>query len=638
MAQVVRVDGVVDIETEDWVHFVLGGLLSHDGTFHVRRCEEEFFDLLLSHGGQLWAWNGGRYDWNWFLEKARVRGLSFQMNLAGSQITRATSKGIVLRDAMALYPVALKKAARVAGIELAKDTGLPCRCRVLDKRTKRMRAARGEEQCGGYCSIKVGMPEKRYKRLTEYLRADCEATMQVLETLQTEAERCGYSLAGTVGASSYRSAARMLDLPPAEWESHVYRACRDGLFGGRTEVFAPNVEAEGFAYDINSAYPAALTRLDLPVGEPIPVAKARAEKAFARGLEGIFRAEVTVPRDTFLPPLPWRLPSGRVAYPVGTFRGTWTALELRGAIADGATVRVISGYAWAESEPVFRPYMEHVWGARARAREEKNEALAGWHKFVGNSCYGKLAEAPEKERVFLHPMEPHLCEGHLEERAGNRRCTGKAGCKECDMSKCCRRKCSNRCGSYRPIDDAGHVWVKPLWQISDCGHVHWAAYLTSWTRTEWRRQAQADGKGGLTMVYGDTDSVYCTAPRTHEIGPELGQWGEEGRWRRFYAVAPKAYLYECLGCKDHPRGGSHVKAKGLSRITVDEFKAFAAGKPHVVNTGVLGLKSAARTGKLFQRKRLERRNLADGRVFGSRVLADDGRTYPLDARELAKWT
>jgi hypothetical protein len=50
------------------------------------------------------------------------------------------------------------------------------------------------------------------------------------------------------------------------------------------------------------------------------------------------------------------------------------------------------------------------------------------------------------------------------------------------------------------------------------------------------------------------------------------------------------------------------------------------------------LKSAARSGKLFQRKHLTRTNLADGRVFGDRVLSDDGRTYPLDARELARWT
>ena len=601
--RVLQVDAILDIETEAWDTFVLGGLLDCvSGEYRSTRDPAELVDWLLARGGHVWAWNGGLYDALWLAQLIRAMGLRFTCAQAGPRVTRLECEGLVVRDAVALIPMSLAKAALMAGIELAKDTGLPCRDDCVERK-------RHKKACGGYCSIRRGMSDEDFATLDAYLRLDCEAAAAALDALIKEAERCEYQLAGTVGGTSYKNFSALAELEPASWpDAATYYAARAGYYGGRTEVFRPLAE-RGFAYDINSAYPAALTKVDLPVGEMMQHTGVSARRAFRRGKEGIFVARVRVPEDTFLPPLPQRTPLGRLVYPVWEFEGSWTGIELRSAIERGVEVTVDSALVWGDAEPVMASALLIGWENRARAKAEGNDSMAGWHKWHCNSFTGKLAEDPEKERVVGNPLDDEV-----------RICRCEASARGC------------RCNAWRPLDKTGSLWGAPFWRLSACAHVHWAAYLTAWTRVTLLGHMEDDGERGRSMVYSDTDSVKSVSPRTHDIGDGLGQMKNEGDWERWAAPAPKVYRYW-----DPAKAEWVVRGKGLPGLTAEEFDGFARGEPVVVERGVMALRQAAKSGgSLFTRRRLERRSHADGEHFGGRVLRGD-LTFPRPYREIVAW-
>lgn len=604
-ARPLRVDAILDIETEDWATFVLGGLLDvASGEYRSTRDEDELVDWLLKRGGHVWAWNGGLFDALWLADKLRPTDLRWTATQAGPRMTRLECEGLVVRDAVALIPMSLQKAARMAGIELAKDTGLPCLEDCAERRRKR-------EACGGYCSIRRRMSEEFYARLDSYLRLDCEAAAAALDAVVREAERCGYELAGTVGGTSYKNFSKMAELEPAEWASgKIYKLARAGYYGGRTEVFRPRA-AEGFAYDINSAYPAALTRVNLPVGNPLLCMGAKAARAFKRGKEGIYVARVNVPSDMYLPPLPYRTPGGRVVFPVGTFEGAWTGLELRAALERGCDAVVDSALVWGDAVPVMAGPLLIGWENRARAAAE-NKTLGEWHKWHCNSFTGKLAEAPEKERVVCNPDDDEV--------------------KLCDCSPRAIEREGCTCGSWRPLDKTGRLWAAKFWRLSACAHVHWAAHLTAWTRVTLLGHMEDDGDGGRSMVYSDTDSVKAVRPRTRDIGPGLGQMKDEGEWLEWFSPAKKVYRYI-----DRATGEVVIRGKGLPGLTADEFEAFARGEGVDIDRGVMALRAAAAVGgPLFAKRHLSRRSHADGMHFGGRILRGD-LTFPQTTREIAEW-
>ncbi len=153
----IRVDGFFDIETAEWDKFAMGGYYDTQG-FVSYTDSDEFFDFLLEKGGHVWAWNGGMFDFLWFLDVAAKRGYYCRVSTAGTRITRIEVANLVLRDAVALCPSSLADAAPIGGLELDKNTGLPCVC---------------DMDCGGYCSISPNcslMPLEHIDALRGYLR------------------------------------------------------------------------------------------------------------------------------------------------------------------------------------------------------------------------------------------------------------------------------------------------------------------------------------------------------------------------------------------------------------------------------------------------------------------------------------
>jgi hypothetical protein len=594
--------GLFDIETEDWEHFVLGGAYCPELGFQSWSEESDFFNFIITRVGEWWAWNGGLYDFLWFLEQCRKRGIKARVNCAGTRITRIQVDRLVLRDACALIPMSLFDAADIAGLSITKDTGLVCDC---------------GSDCGGYCRIRrEGMTYDELRSLETYLEIDCVTGYRIIDSLLSHAEKENYVLTGTVGGSAWRSAQTMLDLPKAEWrKSAHYRWARAGYYGGRVQVFKPYSQA-GYRFDVNSAYPAALAKVQLPLGPYLIHCGDKAGKFYRSGKEGIYNAIVRVPK-MLIPPLPWKSPTGRLCYPIGQFRGSWTGLELRYAESVGVKiVKVNRSIVWLESEVALKPFVENVF--EVRSRYGKKTGIGKWQKWFGNSLTGKFAQRPEGERVVMHPAHDDV-----------RFCPAK-NCTGCGRD-CCSHRCTKRCKRWSMLDREGLIWSAPYYQIADCAHVEWAAHLTAHQRIVWHTAALSVEKG---LVYGDTDSIFTEYPLVASagvpLGSELGAWGSDGAYSYFLALGPKMYRFRDEKDKEVCR------AKGLSGLTPDMFEAFQQGRTVSVSKGVMGFKSAAKRGDgLFRKKHITRTRLTASTYYGDRKRRGDA-TYPMTVADLRK--
>ncbi len=590
------IDAVIDIETENWDIFVCGGY--YDGVdYFVSWDEDEFAEYVCEKGGNVWAWNGGLYDAIWLADWLSRKGRPFQCHFAGTRITRLSCGKLLLRDACALIPMSLQKASGMVGPEIDKDTGLICSCSM---------------DCGGYCRITRVMLDYEREALVSYLRIDLDTTYKVLERMADHAETEDYTLTSTVGGSSWATAKQWLGIDGARWNSgRDYEFARSGYFGGR--VFVGRTKAEhGYRYDINSAYPAALSTVALPYGEYAIVKGERAEKAFRRKRPGIYACTIDVP-DSHLPCMPWRTPSGRIVYPVGRLEGAWSLPEIEYGQTCGVVIRkIVKAIIWSDSDVIFAPFMEAIFSTRARLG--KGHALGAWQKWFGNSCTGKFAERPIKSKLIANP-EPsavRFCNPWSDDA----------------YAKGCRPGlCSGLCGAWTPLNFDGNLWTSSHYRLSDCAHVQWAAYLTATTRIKWHRAAMA--VGAENVIYGDTDSLFTLIPFPPElIGDTLGSWAYEGELFRWRCIAPKSYYY-ATDTKEIAKG------KGLPGVDPPSWLRFADGDTIQVNRGVAGLKSAARgnSGKLFTRKQFTRSHHAPTTYIGDRRIGDDGLTGPISVRD-----
>lgn len=580
--------GVWDIECADWDRFLVGKFLSVDGDSFISWDADTFFDALLEQSGAWYAHVGGRYDGLWFLDMACRRGLDWSATMRGSGVLTAKIGDLEIRDSFALVPMKLAKFAALGGHSKI-EVGLPCEC--------------GDE-CGGYCALSRPLSPTEKRRVEDYLHVDCVALLDSLSALEARAIALDITLKLTVGSSAWATAKAWLDLPPCGHDVGRYTKLREGYYGGRTEVIRTQA-ATGHRFDIHSSYPAALTRVALPIGKGQAYLSSQATTRFNAGLEGIYTADVYVP-ECDIPPLPARQPD-RLLYPHGAFSGTWTAHELRYAVEAGARIdKIHSGYVWASRDRVLAPFAERVWSYRdqyASTGDPADKVFADWIKWLANSCTGKLAQKPEHSSLSFIPS-----------------IDGEAPEVDYDLD-------------VVALVYSGVFRQTTRVRVDACAHVQWSAYLTAEARIELHKQLTH----AKTPYYCDTDSVYALEYLDRRIGPDLGQWGYEGQCNDWRALAPKVYRYR------DEKGKEHVRGKGLSGLDSAGFDALERGEPWTMTKGVEGLKSAVSMGKkLFTRRTLTRTlNPVNGWVGGRELEADGVRTRPTtveryNAREVIK--
>lgn len=626
----IQVDAIMDIETADWDEFVMGGVYLEkydEVSISDWKHEDCFVDSLLRLKGEkrrngkpgpanVWAHNGGKFDWKWFLDHVYKREIAAQLFASGGRIVvceipagqKQCPYGLKLLDSYALVPMSLKRFTAGQGIE-KEQLELTCKC--------------GRE-CGGYCRINRKMTAKDLRVLAKYLTADLMSLGEALKNLRRFALHNDLDLGATVGSSAWRTASRWLELPNAEYTESQHFYARRSYYGGRCHVGATESPA-GFRYDVNSMYPASLMRAELPVGPHEFMSAPNARSAYRDSLPGIYSATVHMPDGLNLAPLPIRTKT-RIYYPVGKFSGVWTQPELAYAERFGE-VRVQGGMVWGDSDRLFPRFVESLFSLRASAPGGKKSPLGEWLKFYLNSLTGKLAVKPYKSRILLHPTRAMLVRAIEESLPSETHVCHVCG----EKGLACLDDCSGRRGPRplgRPGDDS--IWSVPILSLDPCGHIPWAAYLTATSRVEWHTMATSVGDGS-DVVYGDTDSVFCEKVRNHQIGDACGQWSYEGEYLDLKVLAPKVYHLLKLG-----EDIRSFQAKGVRPESANDLVVGMDGRTQPIPTGVriVGVRAGARNQKFFQ-KADQTRILEVG--YGDRVLMFDGiHTRPSHISEVAE--
>lgn len=578
-----RIDGVWDIECANWDQFVVGMATSITSpkTDFVAWDSDEVADYMLSRKGIWYAHNGGAYDMLWLAEQAYRRGIKCVMRTRGASIIAMTvGKGLEFRDSFALVPMSLADGSLLGNVQKSKFS-LPCECKKVD--------------CGGFCVLarikKQGPTAYERRQIESYLETDCRALESMLDAVSTRAAEMDLTLGRTIGATAWKTAKAWLSLPDCEHNLGTYELYRETYYGGRTEDFISRTP-HGHRYDIHSSYPAALTRVALPVGPSRRVRLSEASAAFASGKPGMYWADVVVP-ECHIPPLPYRA-GDRLLYPWGPIEGAWTQVELAHAQECGVTIdRITMAQIYDESSAFLAPYAQRVW--EYRERETRTGTAQGkqwgkWLKLLANSLTGKCASKPIHSTLTFRPY-PEVGEG-------------------------------------KPIPvQTGSFWPVERVSVDPCAHVEWAAYLTSEARVELHKQLLHAGDGA---IYCDTDSVYSVSELTRRLGDDLGEWGYEGELRDWKCLAPKIYQYR--DSDDEVR----VKGKGMSGLDEDGFDMLSRGGDWLSERGVQSLKmrlsrvsarvQAVKDGGLFKRKTLTRSLSPVKGWMGGRALEKSGRT------------
>lgn len=290
---------------------------------------------------------------------------------------------------------------------------------------------------------------------------------------------------------------------------------RESLYGGRVELFSKGGEGRIAYVDVNSLYPSVM-RLPFPT-----------EFRKLRNLDGygIATVDIIVP-EMAVAPLPVRDEDGRILYPCGKLRGTWTLHEIRNAIDVGCKVVKATDITGSkEGYPYYKQFVNYFYDKRKSANDSAQKLM---YKLLMNNRYGQLC-----------------MKGSV---------TNTVNLKDSDFNKD-----GYFCGDGVPFGSKKLADVEmPL--PDHVNYLH-GAYVTSYGRLVLQKYLRMIPSEDL--IYCDTDSIIFfnkDDKYPFPISNEMGEMKLEGIANRCYTVAPKMYLF-----------GHHLKVKGVPkrRVKVD---------------------------------------------------------------------
>jgi len=250
--------------------------------------------------------------------------------------------------------------------------------------------------------------------------------------------------------------------------------------------------------------------------------------AYSQHWQGFIKARVEIPRDEYLPNLPYRPDKGKLIFPVGTFSGVWSSIELASIVEYGGKILDSTESVWFRGTPVFKSYVEKWYKFRDKTSPTWSKAMDTIAKLFLNSLYGKFGMNEEREKLWFFPEESIFSQHALQPMG--------------DLSL----------GMYREEIEVAPNYVIP----------HIAAWITAAARMRLWREMYARKQRGEEIYYCDTDSIFTSG----EVGDskKLGELKLCGVAKRATFVSPKLYFVEL------DDGSKEVKAKG--------FGGFGSGK------------------------------------------------------------
>ena len=171
-------------------------------------------------------------------------------------------------------------------------------------------------------------------------------------------------------------------------------------FGGRFEILKRGFIGTGYLYDINSAYPFALTKIpDITKGNWF-----RSKSIHKDAKLGFFRILADIPDCKHIPPFPFRT-NHILVFPAGKFE-TYCTLDELLACDDSSYYKILDSYQFIPNveEYPFRDFIEKIYQTRL-ALKSKNDPLHLPIKIILNAMYGKTGQTVKgKIGSLFHPV------------------------------------------------------------------------------------------------------------------------------------------------------------------------------------------------------------------------------------------
>lgn len=317
---------------------------------------------------------------------------------------------------------------------------------------------------------------------------------------------------------------------------------RETYCGGRTEVFKPKLEKDGFHYDVNSLYPYVMS-LDIntgaaaqyPIGKPqytdrpaVAEQMYRDWQEYKSGL-GFVNCRVFIP-DQPIPPLPVKM--GKLTFPCGEVYGSWTYEELEYAEKNcGVEIReFIAAVHFKETYPIFHRFVETFYKLKEEGTRTKNEPLRTLAKLILNVGYGYTGMRRD-DKTGLDSLENAPKHKHI----------------------------------VSMNEHFGFIEV-PTEIKSEFIQVQVASYVTSRARLVLLKALRDIVNRGGNVYYCDTDSVVCDIPINPDLvdSEKIGFWDLESTPKKGLFLRPKVYT-------EIHEEETIVKFKGVSRETQEQL-------------------------------------------------------------------
>jgi len=171
-------------------------------------------------------------------------------------------------------------------------------------------------------------------------------------------------------------------------------------FGGRFEMLQRGFIGKAYIYDINSAYPYAITKLpDLNNGDWYRTD----ERILDKSNVGFFKIKVGVDDLTLVAPFPFRK-KNRILYPSGKFITHCTLQELL-AYGNETSYTILDSYQFiprGKKRP-FRKFIHSLYQKRLELKKQNNPMQLPI-KVIINSIYGKTGQVSHRIGSLFNPV------------------------------------------------------------------------------------------------------------------------------------------------------------------------------------------------------------------------------------------
>ena len=157
-------------------------------------------------------------------------------------------------------------------------------------------------------------------------------------------------------------------------------------FGGRFEMIQRGYIGRSYLYDINSAYPFAISKIpDLSNGKWV-----RRKSIHFDAKMGFFHVLADIPDDFLITPFPFRS-NGSILFPSGKFETFVTLAELQAF--DSKYYKILDSWQFVSKfdEFPYKNFIESMYEKRLKLKEEQNPLQIPF-KIILNSIYGKTGQ------------------------------------------------------------------------------------------------------------------------------------------------------------------------------------------------------------------------------------------------------